>query len=200
MLKSWHIVVLALMALYLCGQGESSHTLTRQQQNECATTCAMKCSNCSELRGRSGVLCVLQPNGQHRKVPQHHQNLRILWECLRHRDPLGQSALLLRGSPKAVLCLKALHDQGAVSVQEEAIHATVLHSHLVRRLGLQRVLPGRQVQLLCHRKLDLDKAMNTFLIIFSLQSGAPASHGDKLLTLLVTLLGVGLLAGRGLSR
>lgn len=79
MLKSWHIAVVAIMALYLCSQGESSHTLTGQQQHKaCAMTSAMKRFNCSKLRGKSGVLCVFQPDGQYREVPQHDQDLRTV--------------------------------------------------------------------------------------------------------------------------
>lgn len=47
MLNYWHVAMLALMAMYLSSQGESSHTLTRQQQVACAMKCAMKRFYCS---------------------------------------------------------------------------------------------------------------------------------------------------------
>lgn len=91
---------------------------------------------------------MLEPDGQHGKVSQHHQDMQPGRGGLSNGDPVGQHALLFAGSAEAVLRLEALRHQRCVRENTPEVYA-LLYAHLVRGLGLLGVLPGGAVQLLC---------------------------------------------------
>lgn len=94
---------------------------------------------------------MLEPDGQHGKVPQHHQDVQPGRGGLPDGDPVGQYAVLFPRGAEAVLRLEAMCLQGCLRENAPEVYA-LLYAHLVRRLGLLGVLPGGTVQLLCDCK------------------------------------------------
>lgn len=96
---------------------------------------------------------------------------------------MGIHPLLGLWSTKTVLCFEKMLNQKDLPTHSESLHA-LLYSHLVRRLDLLRMLPWRQMQLLCHCEFYTTTEKQYFFILKLI----PFQSGDRSLKFSISML------------
>lgn len=96
------------------------------------------------IRYCAWMLRVLKSNGKHWKMFEYHQNMWTRWGCLPNWDPMGQSTVLYSRCLEAILRFQKMFNKKTLYNNSSKVYA-LLHTHLVWRLDLFRMLPGRQM-------------------------------------------------------